>query len=168
MLTRGSRRRKEQVTDTVLALFKTREEAERAVRALVDAGFLKDQIGMLGPGHEERHPYEKSLAAGVGGGTAVGAVAGGLLTAAAVGLVPGIGPVLAAGSLVPVIMGTATTAATGGVVGALVALAGNDDEALYYQQQVEAGNWLVTVRTDDRARAVEVLKDAGGFGLPSR
>ena len=122
---------------------------------------------MIGPGQEDRHPYGRSLATGVVGGAAIGGVAGGLLSAAAVGLIPGIGPVLAAGALVPVLSGTVTTAATGGVAGALVALAGNSDEALYYEQQVQAGSWLVSVATEDRAAASTLLAAQGGFGYPT-
>lgn len=151
---------------TVFALFKTHEAAEQGVRALLDAGFSADQMGLVGPGDEEPHPYGKSIVGGVVGGTVAGGVAGGVLTAVAVGLVPGIGPVLAAGTLLPILAGTTTTAATGGVAGALIALAGSTDEALYYEQQVESGNWLVSVSTDDRARAVEILDASGGFGTP--
>lgn len=152
--------------DTVFALFKNQEEAERGVRALLDAGYSPDQVGMVGPGSEERRPYGKAVVGGVLGGAAVGGVAGGVLTAAAVGLIPGIGPVLAAGTLLPVLAGTTTTAATGGVAGALISLAGSSDEALYYEQQVEAGNWLVSVTTEDRTRTVEILDANGGFGTP--
>lgn len=152
----------------VLALFKNREEAEAAVKALLDAGYSRDAVGVLGPGEEERHPYAKSLLGGIVGGTAVGGVVGGVLTAVAVGLIPGVGPLLAAGTLVPVFAGTATTAATGGLAGALVALAGSSDEALYYEQQVESGSWLVSVATGDRAATADLLEANGAFGLPPR
>lgn len=154
------------LASTVFGLFKTREDAEAAIARLAEAGSAGEQIGLMGPGSADHKPYAKSLGAGVAGGTAVGAIAGGLIGAAAVGLIPGIGPVLAAGTLLPVLSAAVTTGATGGVAGALVALATNDDEALYYQQQVEAGSWLVMVATEDASEAAAILAEQGAFGYP--
>lgn len=154
------------MADHVLALFKDRATAEAAVGALVDAGYPKEDIGMVGPDNAEPEGVAGRLAVGAAGGTLAGGVLGGALAAAAVGLIPGVGPLLAAGTLLPLLAGTATAAASGGVAGALIAMAGHTDEALYYQQQVEAGNWLVTVVTTDRTATTELLLGQGGFGIP--
>lgn len=154
------------MTGNVLALFKDRAAAEAAVQTLLDAGYGKEDIGMVGPDSAQPEGMTGRLAAGAVGGTVAGGVAGGVLAAAAVGLIPGVGPLLAAGTLLPVLTGTATAAATGGVAGSLIAMAGHTDRALYFEQQVEAGSWLVSVATADRTATTELLLANGAFGIP--
>ncbi len=148
---------------TVFALFKTREGAEQGLQALSDGGFSDEQIGMLGPGDERDKPYERNLAAGVGAAAGAGALAGGAIGAMAGGLIPGLGLVIATGSLLPVIVGVMTGGSTGLVAGTLVSMAGSSEKALYYEQQVRSGNYLVAVTSDRPIKSREILDAAGGF-----
>lgn len=148
---------------TVFALFKRREDVEAALGALADAGFEPEAMGMLGPGQEEDENYGSKLAAGVGGATAAGAVAGGVIGAMAAGLIPGLGIVIATGSLIPVVVGVMTGASTGLVAGGLLAMAGSSERALYYEQQVKAGNYLLVVQSHRPEDAVGILEQSGAF-----
>lgn len=148
---------------TVFALYKTREAAENALRALVAGGFAAEQVGMLGPGDESDKPYTRNLATGVGAAAGTGALAGGVIGAMAAGLIPGFGIVIATGTLLPVIVGVMTGASTGLVAGALVSMAASSEQALYYEQQVRAGSYLVAVTSDRPLKAREILEAQGGF-----
>src|SRR5262249_13605070 len=144
-----------------------RAGAEKAVGELRKAGFSAEQVGFA---MREPHKAEVTEAApgrpdvavrGVVGGTA-GSVAGGvlgvLLGTLVTAAVPGVGPVAAAGALVAVVGG----AYAGGVLGGLAAAGVPEAEARYYQEQLEAGRALVTVRVDGRySEALAILTDCG-------
>ncbi len=147
----------------VFALFKRREDAEGALGALTNAGFDPEAMGILGPGQEEDQKYGSKLAAGVGGATAAGAVAGGVIGAMAAGLIPGLGIVIATGSLIPVLVGVMTGGSAGLVAGGLLAMAGSSERALYYEQQVKAGNYLLVVQSDRPQDAAGILEQSGAF-----
>jgi hypothetical protein len=149
--------------NTVLALFAALSEAESAVRNLEQAGFESDEIGLLWPGDAPEPDQEQTLRRGIGTGAAAGGLAGGVLAALAAGAVPGIGPVLAGGVLASVIAGTATAGTAGGVVGALVSMAISDKHAHYYEQELHAGRFLVSVTSSRSDDAQEILRSAGAL-----
>jgi hypothetical protein len=112
----------------------------------------------LAPGDAGEPNTGRNEAVGVSSGLAVGAAAGALLGAASVGAITGVGLVLVAGTLVPIVLGGATGAATGATAGALFAAALTQDEGIYYQQEVQSGRSLVSVtsrRTEDAWAALE-------------
>jgi hypothetical protein len=148
---------------TVIGLFQTREEAERAVDRLHEAGFPPSDIGFVGPGEAEEPDFRKTAVAGVGGGAVIGAIAGGLLGIASMAVAPGIGPIITAGAWLPPLMGLATGAATGGTAGGLLAAAGSGDEGLHYRQAVQAGRALVNVTTELPQDVRALLKEAGAL-----
>jgi hypothetical protein len=89
---------------------------------------------------------------GVGQGAAVGGVVGaGAGLAAGLGAltIPGIGPVVAAGWLIPTIIGAAVGASGGGIVGALIGTGVSEEHAHIYAETVRRGGAVVTVRVDD-------------------
>ena len=145
--------------ETVVGLFRTRSEAEHAVRELELAGFESREIGVVWPGEAPDGHYGTTVVAGLGAGTVVGGVLGAL----AAGLLPGIGPVLAGGGLVAVLGGAVAGATTGGLAGTLLSMAASGDRALYYEQEVQAGRFLITVTTDRPDEAHAVLRDAGAL-----
>src|ERR1041385_8062270 len=120
---------------TIFATFPDQAVAERAVNALANAGFSADEIGFLAPGAAHEPEYFKATRAGA------------ILGAATVGAIPGIGPVLVAGALVPVAVLALTGASAGGTMGALFAAAASQDQGLHYMQEVQSGRSLVTVTT---------------------
>jgi hypothetical protein len=149
----------------MFGLFPSQARAEEAVNRLAQAGFDPRDIGFLAPGETREPPYLKAAAAGVGTGTALGGVAGAVLGAISVGAIPGIGPVLVAGALVPVAMGLITGAGAGGTLGGLFAAALSQDQALYFTQEVRAGRSLVTVTTDRAREAGAALRGAGALDV---
>jgi hypothetical protein len=166
---------------TIVGLFRETYEADQAVTALENAGFIPANISVLArdqvintPG--SRNVYDADAddiydnedidaVEGAGVGAAGGAVVGGL-TGLLMGLgaivVPGVGPVIAAGTLATAlasaaggaVVGAAAGAVTGGIVAALVDLGVPEDEANFYAEGVKRGGILVTVQTDE-ARASE-------------
>src|SRR5690348_12863695 len=120
---------------TIFALFTTRADAEAAVNELAADGFGPDEVGMLTPDDTEEPPSARNQAIAIGGGLAAGGLAGVLLAGAAAGAITGVGLVLAAGTLVPIVVGGATGAAAGGTLGSLFGAAVTQDEGLYYQQE---------------------------------
>ena len=148
---------------TILGLYATHGEAERAVNMLVQAGFSAEEIGFLGPGDAKEPDYFKSSVAGAGGGTVLGAVAGGLLGVASMAVAPGVGPILTAGAWLPPLVGLATGGAAGGTAGTLFATAVTGDQALHYRQEVQAGRSLVNVTTTKSGEAMAVLEQAGAL-----
>jgi len=148
---------------TVLATFPDTTTAEHAVNRLAAAGFTPDEIGFLAPGDASEPHYARAAAAGVGAGGVIGGVAGALLGAATAGAIPGIGPVLVAGALVPVLVLGATGASAGATMGALFAGAASQDQGLHYTQEVQSGRALVTVTTARTAEARAALDESGAL-----
>lgn len=148
---------------TIFATFADQPTAERAVNEVANAGFTADEIGFLAPGEAHEPDYFKATAAGVGTGGVLGGMAGAVLGAATVGAIPGIGPVLVAGALVPVAVLALTGASAGGTMGALFAAAASQDQGLHYMQEVQSGRTLVTVTTARVDEAAAALERAGAL-----
>ena len=108
----------------------------------------------------------KGVAGGALGGAAVGAGAG-LLASAGLALIPGVGPFLAAGTLLGTLGATAAGAAggavLGGVAGTIFGAANGDESSAYYREGVHQGGSLVTVSVDDGAtsQVTSLLHNAG-------
>lgn len=135
----------------VIALFETRMQAKRAWEDLRDLGFRPDGVGMIQredeevPGGEEAR---KGAAGGAMGGAAVGAGTG-LLASAGVMVLPGVGPILAAGTVAATLAGAGAGAvagtALGGVLGAVHGSSSDDETAARYRTGLDEGGVLVTV-----------------------
>lgn len=155
---------------TVVGVFTDRDQAERAVEALLGAGFEAEQIGVATRGEQSGATEQDTLA---GEGAKTGAVSGGLLGgqlgAAAVGLIPGIGAVLAAGALAAIAGGAVAGAGVGGVLGGLIGMGIPEDEARFYEEELKGGRTLVTVRAGDRADdATRILRQFGAYDWTNR
>ncbi len=155
---------------TLVGLFDTRERAQRAAAALREAGFNANDISVV-----MKHRTDAAdVAAGAGlndvsaagagavGGTVFGGAAGlalglGLLT------IPGLGPLLAAGPIVAAITGAGVGAAAGGLLGALTDLGVPAEDAPHYQEGIDRGGVLVTVKPPDgrEAEAHAILEREG-------
>jgi hypothetical protein len=166
------------MTRTVVALYDDFNDANAAIRDLVDNGFSRDEISLMASDPENEYsryigetPEEEASGAaqGAGVGAGVGAVVGGLgglLVGLGALTIPGIGPIIAAGPLAAALSGLAGAGAgavaggvTGGLIGGLVDLGIPEDTAQYYAEGVRRGGHLVTVRTADHMsdRAVDLL-----------
>jgi uncharacterized protein (TIGR02271 family) len=164
--------------ETVVGVFQTRDQAQRAIEELKSAGFRGEDIGVLMQNREGAKDLAGETGTKAGQAAGVGATTGGVLGALGgllVGLgalaIPGIGPVLAAGPLVaalgPIVGGTATGAVigagAGAIAGALVGLGIPEDEAQVYEQRFQEGGILVTVKagTNRYNEAEQIMRNAG-------
>ena len=156
------------MTKTVTAMYDSFTAAQRAVQDLVDAGFNRDDISLIA--NDAAGEYKNFNAEGdVKGneGANFGAVTGALVGLGAM-LIPGIGPVVAAGPLVAALTGAGLGAAAGAITGGLTASmidSGLDREsASYYAEGVRRGGAMVAVRADEgRASQVESILNRHGM-----
>jgi uncharacterized membrane protein len=141
--------------ETIVALFDNSSDAHAAVRELVDNGFTREAISIVGREGADQYgelldpmPMDDTVE-----GVASGALLGGL-TGLVVGLfalaIPGVGPVIAAGPIAAALTGAGVGAVTGGLVGALVDLGYDEDTAGHYAEGVRRGGVLLTVNTGNR------------------
>jgi uncharacterized protein (TIGR02271 family) len=155
-----------------IGVFETRREADQAVEQLRQAGFTKDQIGVAArnsdgtvkatgkKGTEGEHAAEGTLVgalagAGIGGLIGLGVVAG---------VVPVIGPAIAAGTLGVILSNAAGGAAIAGLSGALIGWGMSEEDATYYESEMKAGRYVVTVQAADRIdEAWRIMNQQGGY-----
>jgi len=155
---------------TVIAVFESKHQADRAIADLKAAGFTDDDLGMVHKNAEGKvvHSDDEDTYAeeGAVAGAVAGAGAGALIGAGVLaGVIPVIGPVLAVGALGTILLNAAGAAAIAGIAGALIGWGIPEEDAEYYESEVQAGRYLVTVAAaDDRAaEARAVLRRAGGY-----
>jgi len=153
---------------TVVGVFPTRPQADAAMRDLRAAGFKDDQIGLVGRNaagkmvDESGETYaEEGAAAGAVAGAAGGALVGlGVIS----GVIPVIGPVLAIGTLGTVLLNAAGGAAIAGIAGALIGWGIPEEDASFYESEVKAGRFLVTVDAGNRKdEAWAIIHRHGGY-----
>src|SRR5262249_20680002 len=97
-------------------------------------------------------------------GALTGSVVGGLTAAAVTALLPGVGPVLAAGIFTTVLGYAGAGAAIGGILGALVGLDISEEEAVHYERAFKEGKAIVVVKSGQRMNeAMDILQRHGGF-----
>ncbi|NGM46158.1 hypothetical protein G5B31_11495 [Rhodobacter sp. SGA-6-6] len=104
-------------------------------------------------------------------GTAMGAALGGgagLLAGLGLIAIPGLGPLVAAGWLVPALAGVTGGALAGGTIGALVDLGIPEEEAPLYSETFRRGGIAVSVRFPEEQRATveNALAATSAYVLP--
>jgi hypothetical protein len=143
---------------TLVGVFESRSEAEMALDELRQVGFDEQHLGFVIRGDEAIAGGTIADATltkdgqGAVKGMVAGGVAGGLLGAAAMLVVPGVGPLLAMGVLASVLGFGAAGVATGGILGAMVGLGISEEEARVYEREFNAGRAIVTVHAGQRAQ----------------
>jgi hypothetical protein len=160
---------------TIAGVFNTREAADRAIADLRKAGYEDDEIGMVwrdssgktvrsdGSGVKETNASE-----GAAVGAGVGALAGaGVGAAVWSGLIPVVGPVLAVGTIGTILLNAAGGAAVASLAGALIGSSIPEDDAKYYEGEVKAGRYLVTVECGQGDDARDVITRHGGYDRAS-
>jgi len=139
---------------TVVGYFRDRGAADRAYDALLQRGFAKDEISIIGRGADGKTETvaDEGHHVSAGEGAATGGILGLLLGAAAM-LIPGIGPIVAVGPLAAALAGAVTGGVTGavvgGVAGALVHAGVPEEEARFHEERFKQGGYLLTVHADD-------------------
>ncbi|HYH64506.1 MAG TPA: YsnF/AvaK domain-containing protein [Urbifossiella sp.] len=161
-------RNKKTGAGTVVGVFATRTEAEAAVRDLRAAGFADADIGLVGRNADGKVTHETGDT-NAGEGAVIGAAAGaGALAlgslAVTFGVIPVIGPILAVGPLAAALISAGAGAAAGGLAGALIGWGIPEDDAGYYEGEVKAGRYLVTVNAAARSsEAWDILHRNRGY-----
>jgi hypothetical protein len=162
---------------TALGVFSNYTEAQSALLALRDAGYRDEQIGVIGPSDLRDLPQRSGLPhdptrthweEGAEIGAAAGGLAGlGLGAIVAAGIISPLGPVaVAGGTLVALLASAGTGAGVGAVVGALAGLGVPEEDARWYQSELEAGRVVVTVRAENGVAAQEILNRHGALDGP--
>jgi len=157
---------------TLVGIFPSRTEAEKAIDDLKQAGFDKGDIGFAIRGEQaggggmitdsaltkDAHGAEKGMAAG--------GLAGGIIGALVALTIPGAGPILAAGVLTTALGFGAAGMATGGILGAMMGLGVSEEEAKVYEHEFYAGRAIVTVHAHMRElEAASILRRHGATNV---
>jgi hypothetical protein len=147
------------MSKVVVGVFHDREPAEEALQDLKAQGFDRDVSLIARDAERDQGGMEgQDLTEGVFTGGALGGIAG-LLAGAGALLIPGIGPIIAAGP----IAATLTGVVTGGIAGGLVDYGIPEERGEYYEEQVRQGGILVSMKASDEKvdDAAAVLRNHG-------
>jgi len=161
-------------TDIVAyGIYPDRDSFERALEVLRAAGFRNSDISAILPDRDRtakdlvpeiNTKAPEGFTTGASAGAAVGGVLGWLVGVGAI-VIPGLGPIVAAGPVVAALAGAGAAGATGGLVGGLVGAGIPEVEAKRYAGRIREGGYLISVHCDDRKwakRAEEILETTGG------
>jgi hypothetical protein len=138
--------------NTFVAIYDTHSEAEAAIRALQQRGFDMTKLSIIGQDYHTEEEVVGYYNAGdrMKAWGKTGAFWGGiwsLLFGSAFFLVPGIGPILAAGPVVVWIVGALESAVVIGgfsaLGGALFSIGIPNDRIIAYEERLKAGKFLV-------------------------
>jgi len=155
---------------TTVGVFESRAAAEKAVADLRAAGYRDDQIGLVARNAEGKavrtdgtgEETNAAEGAAIGAATAGGAMALGSL-AVSFGVIPVIGPILAVGPIAAALISAAGGAAAGGIAGALIGYGIPEEDARYYEDEVKAGRYVVTVTGEKHTAATGTFTRHGGY-----
>src|SRR5215208_6844104 len=154
---------------TVVGLFHNQADAERAIQRLKERGFSESQIGVAIKDRGRQDELIEGTGTQAAEGAATGAIGGGVLGGvigllAGVGAlaIPGVGPIIAGGTLASTLAGAGIGAAAGGLIGALAGMGVPEEDARHFDQGFQAGGTLVTVNAGARTEeARECLSESG-------
>jgi CO/xanthine dehydrogenase Mo-binding subunit len=166
---------------TVAGVFRSPDAALQAAGELLRAGFLRDQLSVLLPGASERQihsaPTSDTEQPGMGGalggvlGAALGAASGFEIGVWGTALIPGVGPILAAGAAAAALLG-----AGGLIAGAKLGSLGDRkatggipaDEVFFYEDALRQGRSVVILLAEDphqARRAYDALRRVGAESI---
>lgn len=156
---------------TITGIFPNFANAENALTALRARGFDESQLTILTPETPESQIHSVPMTEGehAGEGRALGGLvggAGGLALAAFV--IPGVGPILAAGMAAAGIIGGAVGVAAGGAIEDASTEGIDADDVFPIEHALRAGRTSVIIEARDGAQfdqARGIIRDAGGDEL---
>lgn len=139
----------QQNSQTIIGVFESRSSAERAVESLRQQGFSNEEINIISK-KQSNHDNDSNEASDddsimdgtVTGGT-IGGI-GGLLLGAGALMIPGVGPIVAAGPIAAALSGVIA----GGITGGLIDWGIPSADSERYEQEVVQGSILAIIRTD--------------------
>ena len=154
----------------VTGMFRDRDSAEQAYRAVTDRGYTRDDVNlMMSDDTRKRHFTDRAAVetelgtkaaegAGVGGaiGGTVGAIAGALAAVGTSIAIPGLGLVIA-GPIAAAVAGAGAGGAAGTLVGALVGWGIPEERVKHYESGLKEGGIVMGVRprSDEDAEYLE-------------
>jgi hypothetical protein len=157
------------MANTVVGLYEDLRDAEKVVRGLQKAGFARDDISLVArtaggdemPGSETRR--EATAGAMIGG-------AAGLVVGLVALLIPGIGPIIAAGPLATALAGVGVGVVAGGLMGVLTKAGVPQEHAFTYAEGLRQGRILVMVKTPaaETDRAVAIMNQYSPIEMDTR
>jgi hypothetical protein len=169
--------------NTVAGIFQSRSDAERAIESLRALGLSDENLSLLAPGTTEPEaesevPTSDTEQPGMGNalgglvGGAMGAAGGMTLGAAAASLlVPGVGPIMAAGIIGAALFGAGGAAAgmaAGGALEGQIAHGLPHDELFVYEDALRQGRTVVLVQLEAEGQVYAVqgaLSEAGAESI---
>ncbi|HEY0330191.1 MAG TPA: hypothetical protein VGC77_13955 [Rhodopseudomonas sp.] len=158
------------MTVTISRLYDDAAVAQAAIGRLQQAGVADDDISFLANNSEKW--FAPDLLGAAEKGAAVGAGfggVGGLLAGLGLLVVPGLGPVVAAGWLAATLTCAAAAGAAGGIVGMLAEAGVATNEAEIYAESIRRGGSLVSARVPDHDKArLEALLDPASVDISQR
>lgn len=161
-------------TVAVFGIFYDKDQAARSVELLLAAGFPEEQISLLAPGDlgTKDLAHDRDAIAGNSTSIVTASVAAGgtlgLLAGFGLLMVPGIGPLLAAGPIAGALAGFGIGGAAGGLIDALDATGLPEQAAARYTGHIAEGGILLSAHCDDLAsseRAKDVFFQAGASAI---
>lgn len=149
----------------VVASYRSHTDAEMAVRRLSEGGLPINQISIIGRNFETHEDvqgfYRPTDAAldGAGTGAWYGGLFGLMMGAMGFFVMPAVGALMVMGPLSGMIAGAIGGAGVGALINGLVASGVPREQALKYQERLQAGEFLVVVHgsADAAVRAHEIL-----------
>lgn len=151
-----------------IGLFSDFRRTEMALGDLRNAGFPMQKVSAVTKAsQEENSEPAMTRSEGASAGALTGSTVGGLLALAGglgVLLIPGFGPVLAAESLLGVLLGSGATATVSGLYGALQGWLVPNEQAKVYSDRVNQGEYLVTIEaTESEIQMAQPILDRWGI-----
>lgn len=160
----------EHPSEGVIATYSTMEDVDDALRRLADEDFPIENLSVITQNLESTRQVHGFVSTGdiaktgAGWGAWLGGIFG-LLTGVAFLIVPGVGPVLAAGSaatwIVAALEGAGGGAILGGIVGAGTGHFVEKRQIPKYEERLKAGKYLLVAHGDtyQADRAEKILED---------
>lgn len=137
---------------TVIGVFDSREQAEKAVNEMRNSGFDTNEISIVAKDDRQQIAENQKddmdlgdISDGTATGGAIGGLAGLALGAGALAI-PGLGPIIAAGPIAGLLSG----AATGGIAGGLIDWGLPEERGRHYEEEVRKGGILAAVTTEEQ------------------
>ena len=145
------------MSKVLVGTFQEKDQAQQAIDELKAEGF-ENEISLIVKDEQGNEASTQSLAGGAVTGGVLGGLAG-LLAGTGALLIPGIGPVLAAGPFAA----TLTGIVGGGLAGGLVDYGIPEERSQYYEEKVRQGSVLITMEASEGfvQEAATVLRTYG-------
>jgi len=165
---------------TIVGLFDDFAQAERAVQDLQNAGIPRDDISLVAnnaSGQYDQYATRtgttdntvQAVETDAAAGATVGGIVG-LLMGLGLFVIPGFGPIAAAGWLASLLTGAGIGAVAGGIIGALTHIGVPAEDAAYYNEGIRRGGTLLAVKAADEVapRVAQILSSDGAVDIDQR